>query len=269
MARLRRQRSCGDRRRPADDRRAQEPVARRPHRRGRRHGDRVGDAPVDGRGAGRAEADRGAALARGHPARAGLRLHPHVQRLRSGDRRTRAGAARAGRGRVRCLPGARGVPGRPLGGGAEQPALRVRKRPPRRGRDPALRRAWDHRCAPRHRRRLHASVHPRPAAGRARHARSRAARDRPRAPRRADAARAARHADGRADRGQGRPGRDSRRRARRPGSCRSASPAGSRARRAGSPSTAAPTSCWRGSSAPSIPTPTGTSSTPRGSRSSA
>ena len=127
VARFRRRRPGRDRGRPADDRRAQEPVARRPARRGGGHGDRVGDAPVDGRGAGRAEADRGAALARGDPARAGLRLHAHVQRLLGADRRTRAGVARAGRGRLRRLPGACGVPGRPFGGGAARRRVRRRK----------------------------------------------------------------------------------------------------------------------------------------------
>ena len=42
---------------------------------------------LDGRGARRPEADRGAALAGGDPARPGLRLHAHVQRLRRADRR--------------------------------------------------------------------------------------------------------------------------------------------------------------------------------------
>ena len=135
---------------------------------------------------------------------------------------------------------------------------------------PRLRRERDHRRAPRHRRRLHASVHPRPAAGRARHARSRAARAIARA-HPDEPTRLERHGTQMAGLivGQGRAGRDPRRSSRRAGSCRSASPAGSRAPRAASPSTAAPTSCSPGSSARSIPTPTATSSTPRGSRSSA
>ena len=71
---------------------------------------------------GGAEADRGAALARGHPARAGLRLHAHVQRLRGADRRTRARAARARPGRARRLSGSGRLSGLALGGGAARAA---------------------------------------------------------------------------------------------------------------------------------------------------
>ena len=173
MARVRRRRAQCRRDRRADDRRPPQSLARRSHGRGGWSRDRVGDAELDRRGARGPEADRGAAVARGNPARARLRLHADVQRLRRPDRRPGARPARARPGCRRRLPGACGVPRLTLARRAPRTALRRRRRPARRSPAARIRRSRrDDRLA-RHRRRRDAPVHPRPAARRGRRARSR------------------------------------------------------------------------------------------------
>ena len=238
-----------------------QPVARRPHRRGRGHGDRVGDAPVDGR----RRWPRRSRSRRGSRARASSSCRTSSTRARSTASRRRStrralALLERDRGRRRRLPGARRLPGRALGGRAERRRLRRRRRPARRGRHARASTDAGSRSrssTPASTSRIRSSATgcstgstcstPSGAA---------IARAHPDEPTRLE-----RHGTQMAGLivGQRRPGRDSRRRPGVAGSCRSASPAGSRAPRAASPSTAAPTSCSPGSSAPSIPTPTATS----------
>ena len=196
--------------------------------RGGRTCQRVGNAPLVGGRARGAEAGRGAALARGNRARAGLRLHTDLQRLCCADRQPGSRASRARSRRRRRLPRPGRIPRVALDRRAARGDVRARFRAAPRPRPAArLRRGGCHRRAPRHRRRRDAPVHPGPCPRGLRRARSGRPRGRPSTPDGSDSARAARYPGRGPDRRSERAREHPRRGARAPRSCRSALPAGS------------------------------------------
>ena len=258
-----------DRDRAADDRRPAHAVARRSRGRGRRAGRRRRPAPLDCAGQGGRAARAVQARRAGAPGHARLHLRAGGRGVFRGarparDRDPRTAARGAGR-----LPGSFGLPRVRLVVAAPRARLPARQRPPPRRRAPGLRRSRCHRGAARHRRRPCAAVPAREDQGRRRHRR----RERPRARRAASrervGARAPRDRARRDRRGGERSGRASRASRLARGSCRFASPAGSVQLPGATPCTRAPTRSSRASSAPSIPTATGSRTTLRASRWSA